>query len=69
MQSANPTCVTKLQMFTTYDDGRVVVRYFDDAYVAASWVKTMKTLKMLGTVERFSMFSVRDFPPGTVVIK
>lgn len=57
----------KLVMLSTYVDGPVVARYFEDAAVVASWVATMSTLKSLGVIEKYDLIPVAYFPENAVV--
>jgi hypothetical protein len=54
-------------MLSTYVDGPVVARYFEDAAVVASWVATMSTLKSLGVIEKYDLIPVAYFPENAVV--
>jgi hypothetical protein len=54
-------------MFITYPDGTVQTRYFDDVNVLGAWLKTMDTMQSLAAIEKYSLFTVANFPSNVVL--
>lgn len=57
----------KVIMFITYPDGTVQTRYFDDVNVLGAWLKTMDTMQSLAAIEKYSLFTVANFPSNVVL--